>query len=203
MRGLLTRKRTPGLATAGFTTKQGAQIAAKNEAAKRAVMSDPSSKLTTRTFAHGRKDATVTTRKPVSTTRTKDSRETTPVQEQQRHHSPHKSSAPNSGRSTPLGKATSDEVKKVSGTRLKSPQPRSTTPSSRPPRVGTPTSLNASPRHSTSKLGTGSVSPKADSVSPQHSTPTTPTRTSNSSGIPRASRIPTPRSTAKKTTKKT
>ena len=54
----------PGLATAGFTTKKQTAIAAQNAAMKREARKDPSATITTRTLPSGRKETTITNRKP-------------------------------------------------------------------------------------------------------------------------------------------
>ena len=61
---MLGEKVQPGLTTAGFTTKKQTAIAAQNAAMKREARRDPSATVTTRTLPSGRKETTISGRKP-------------------------------------------------------------------------------------------------------------------------------------------
>ena len=64
LRTMLGERVEPGLATAGFTTKKQTAIAAQNAAMKREARKDHSATVTTRTLPSGRKETTITNRKP-------------------------------------------------------------------------------------------------------------------------------------------
>ena len=64
LRTMLGERVEPGLATAGFTTKKQTAIAAQNAAMKREARKDHSATITTRTLPSGRKETTITNRKP-------------------------------------------------------------------------------------------------------------------------------------------
>ena len=209
LRQLLHDKKT-GLVTQEFKTKRQTATAAKNAALRREA-EESDAKVSSRSYAHGRKETTVTT--PSSKT-LRASREGTPNHDHEKHcphhhHTPPKS--PNSsGRNTPQGR-TSNPTTPVRRANKAGSAARSTAT----PRQ---TATSASPRHTAAKTGSGSrggTTPAAGSSATRQkvaSTPRTgtgetaaagakrPTTPSGTSGLrvgtpsgQRGSRIPTPK----------